>query len=58
MPESWNPLVYLRFGRGRMPDIKNASMAGQKVLPIGGTTMCAFSGVKLAEKLIKSKDQS
>ena len=58
MPESWNPLVYLRFGRGRMPDIKNASMAGQKVLPIGGTTMCAFSGVKLAEKLIKSKVKS
>ncbi len=53
MPESWNPLVYLLFGRGHMPGIKNASIAGQKVFPIGGTTMGAFSGVKLAEKLIK-----
>lgn len=53
MPESWNPLVYLRFGRGHMPGIKNASIAGQKVFPIGGTTIGAFSGVKLAEKVIK-----
>lgn len=53
MPESWNPLIYLRFGRGNMPSIKNASIAGQKVFPIGGTTVGAFSGVKLAEKIIK-----
>lgn len=53
MPESWNPLVYLRCGRGSMPGIKNASMAGQKLLPIGGTTIGAFSGVKLSEKIIK-----
>lgn len=53
MPESWNPLIYLRFGRGHMPGIRNASITGQKVFPIGGTTIGAFSGVKLAEKIIK-----
>lgn len=53
MPESWNPLIYLRFGRGHMPSIKNASIAGQKIFPMGGTTVGAFSGVKSAEKIIK-----
>lgn len=55
IPESCNPLIYLRFGRGHMPGIKNASLIGQKVFPVGGTTIGAFSGVKLAEKLIKHK---
>lgn len=53
MPESFNPLIYLFFGRGRMPGIKNATLAGQKVFPIGGTTLGAFSGIKAAEKVIK-----
>lgn len=58
MPESWNPLVYLRFGRGHMPGIKNASVVGQKVFPLGGTTIGAFSGVKLAERIIKHSDKN
>lgn len=53
MPESWNPLLYLFYGRGHMPGIKNASLAGQKMFPIGGSTIGAFSGVHLAERLIK-----
>lgn len=58
MPESWNPLIYLRFGRGHMPGIKNASVAGQKVFPLGGTTIGAFSGVRLAERIIKHSDKN
>ncbi len=58
MPESWNPSVYLHFGRGKMPGIKNASIAGQKVFPIGGTTVGAFSGVTLAERIIKLNNRN
>lgn len=57
MPESWNPLLYLCFGRGSMPGIKNASIIGQKVFPIGGTTIGAFSAVKAAERLIRQKNK-
>ena len=57
MPESWNPLIYLFFGRGHMPGIKNASIAGQKVFPMGGTTIGAYSGIKLAERIIKLADK-
>ena len=57
MPESWNPLIYLFFGRGHMPGIKNASIAGQKVFPLGGTTIGAYSGIKLAERIIKLADK-
>lgn len=55
MPESFNPLIYLRCGRGHMPGIKNAAAAGQKLFPIGGTTIGAFSGIKLAEKIIRKE---
>lgn len=53
MPEGWNPLIYLRYARGKMPGIKNAQLAGQKVFPIGGTTLGAFSAVKASQRLIK-----
>lgn len=55
MSESFNPFIYLRCGKGHMPGIKNASAAGQKLFPIGGTTIGAYSGVKLAERIIRSE---